>query len=65
MQDLQDVYISPLPDSPYVKPFRLNFKQNGMSKNWDLLEVHDSVAIIIYNISRNVLIMVKQFRPGN
>ncbi|XP_077297306.1 uridine diphosphate glucose pyrophosphatase NUDT14-like [Arctopsyche grandis] len=64
MQDLQNVYVSPLPDSPYVKPFRLNYQQNGMVKNWDLLEVHDSVAIIIYNLTRNKLVMVKQFRPA-
>lgn len=64
MEDLENVYVSPLPDSPYVKPFRLNYTQNGSEKNWDLLEVHDSVAVMIFNISRNVMVMVKQFRPA-
>ncbi|GBP22859.1 Uridine diphosphate glucose pyrophosphatase [Eumeta japonica] len=64
MQDIKDVYISPLPDSPYVKPFRLNYTQNGKQKNWDLLEVHDSVAIIVFNVTRKVMVMVKQFRPA-
>ncbi|XP_038206746.1 uridine diphosphate glucose pyrophosphatase NUDT14-like [Zerene cesonia] len=64
MEDVKDVYISPLPESIYVKPFRLNYTQNGKEKNWDLLEVHDSVAIIVFNITRKVMIFVKQFRPA-
>lgn len=65
MQNLSDLRYGPLPDdSPYVKPFRFHYKQNGVEKSWDLLKVHDSVAIILYNVTRNVLIFVKQFRPG-
>ncbi|CAH2233167.1 jg18869 [Pararge aegeria aegeria] len=64
MEDLTNVYFTPLPDSPYVKPFRFNYTQNGMEKTWDLLEVHDSVAIIVFNVSRNVMVFVKQFRPA-
>ena len=26
--------------------------------------VHDSVAIVLYNVSRSVLVFVKQFRPA-
>ncbi|XP_055679571.1 uridine diphosphate glucose pyrophosphatase NUDT14-like [Lutzomyia longipalpis] len=55
----------PLPeDSPYVKPFRMYYTQNGVEKNWDLLKVHDSVAIIIFNKTTQNLLLVKQFRPA-
>lgn len=64
MEDLKNVYLSPLPDSPYVKPFRFNYTQNGKQKTWDLLGVHDSVAIIVFNITRKVMVFVKQFRPA-
>lgn len=65
MEKIEKVWMGPLPpDSPYVKPFRFYFIQNGVEKNWDLLKVHDSVAIIIYNKTRNVLVFVKQFRPA-
>lgn len=64
MEDLEQVFVSPLPDSPYVKPFRLNYTQNGKEKTWDLLAVHDSVAIIVFNVTRRVMIFVKQFRPA-
>uniref|UniRef100_A0A1L8DCN6 Uridine diphosphate glucose pyrophosphatase NUDT14 n=1 Tax=Nyssomyia neivai TaxID=330878 RepID=A0A1L8DCN6_9DIPT len=55
----------PLPeDSKYVKPFRMYYTQNGVEKNWDLLKVHDSVAIIIFNKTTQNLLLVKQFRPA-
>lgn len=62
--DVDNVYCSPLPHSPYLKLLRMNYRQNGQDKVWDLLEVHDSVAIIVFNISRKVMILVKQFRPA-
>lgn len=52
-------------DSPYVQTFRMYYTQNGKEKSWDLLKVHDSVAIIIFNRTRDTLALVRQFRPGN
>lgn len=64
MENVTDIRCGQLPaDSPYVKPFRMYFKQNGVEKNWDLLKVHDSVSIIIFNKTRQTLVFVKQFRP--
>lgn len=66
MENISKIWYGPLPaDSPYVKPFRLYYIQNGQEKNWDLLKVHDSVSIVIYNKTRNKLVFVKQFRPGD
>jgi len=65
MESISKIWMGPLPaDSPYVKPFRLYYVQNGKEKNWDLLKVHDSVAIVIFNTSRQVLVFVRQFRPA-
>ncbi|KAF5279549.1 hypothetical protein FQR65_LT03371 [Abscondita terminalis] len=47
-----------------MKPLTMCFTLNGKNRTWDLLEVHDSVVIILYNISRKVLVLVKQFRPA-
>ncbi|KAG4072800.1 hypothetical protein HA402_009623 [Bradysia odoriphaga] len=52
------------PDSLYVKPFRMYYKQDDKEKSWDMLKVHDSVAIIIRNTTRNTLVLVRQFRPA-
>lgn len=65
MDKVTDFHYTSLPDdSPYVKPFRMYYVQNGKEKSWDLLKVHDSVAIIILNKTRNTLVLVRQFRPG-
>ncbi|KAI8425419.1 hypothetical protein MSG28_007168 [Choristoneura fumiferana] len=64
MEDIRNVRLAPLKDSNYLKPFRFLYTQNGTPKSWDLLGVHDSVGIIIYNITRKVLVLVKQFRPA-
>ncbi|BFF92607.1 uridine diphosphate glucose pyrophosphatase NUDT14-like [Drosophila madeirensis] len=65
MENVSKIWLGPLPaDSPYVKPFRMYYIQNGVEKNWDLLKVHDSVAIILYNSSRQKLVLVRQFRPA-
>lgn len=65
MEDIRDVWLGPLPeDSIYLKPYRLHYTQNGRQKNWDLLKAHDSVSIIIYNVEREKLIFVRQFRPA-
>lgn len=64
MENVNNVYFSPLPDSSFLKPMRMNYTQNGKKKSWDFLEGHGSVAIILFNISREVMIFVKQFRPA-
>lgn len=65
MDDVTNIRIGQLPDdSPYVKPFRFYYTQGGKEKNWDLLKVHDSVSIIVFNEDQQKLVLVKQFRPG-
>lgn len=65
MLDVSNVRVCPFPpDSPWLKAFRLTFTQDGKSKNWDLTRAHDSVGIIIFNISRKKLVFVRQFRPA-
>lgn len=38
--------------------------QRGVKRCWELIKTHDSVAIILFNTTRNKLIFVKQFRPA-
>uniref|UniRef100_A0A1B6KJQ1 Uridine diphosphate glucose pyrophosphatase NUDT14 n=1 Tax=Graphocephala atropunctata TaxID=36148 RepID=A0A1B6KJQ1_9HEMI len=64
MFNLSNASISKTIDSKYVKPFSINYTLNGFKKTWDLIETHNSVSIVIYNYTRNVLVFVKQFRPG-
>lgn len=47
-----------------MKPYTMHYTQNGHKKSWDILGIHDCVTIVIYNLTRNVLVLVKQFRPS-
>nr|XP_039254473.1 uridine diphosphate glucose pyrophosphatase NUDT14-like [Styela clava] len=54
-----------LEESVYIRPMRVIYSQkDGVKKKWDYIRVHDSVAILIYNVSLNCIVMVKQFRPA-
>lgn len=64
MDKIDDVRVTELKNSAYIKPTRLLFKQNGKNRVWDLMKSHDSVAAVILNTTRDVLVFVKQFRPA-
>ncbi|XP_064483797.1 uridine diphosphate glucose pyrophosphatase NUDT14-like isoform X1 [Ornithodoros turicata] len=64
MEKIEDVRFTECVDSKYVHPARMHYKQDGKDKIWDLMRVHDSVAAVLYNKTRDVLIYVRQFRPA-
>ncbi|XP_035212728.1 uridine diphosphate glucose pyrophosphatase NUDT14-like isoform X2 [Stegodyphus dumicola] len=64
MDNITNVKIVECDESMYLKPARMLYEQNGIKKSWDLMRIHDSVGIIIFNVTREVLLFVKQFRPG-
>ncbi|KAG8228118.1 hypothetical protein J437_LFUL000120 [Ladona fulva] len=64
MNNVKEVEIRKLTTSNFVKPYEMHYTQNGVRKRWDLLRIHHSVAVLIYNISRKVVVLVKQFRPA-
>lgn len=61
---IDDMKVSPLKESRFVQPVSLEFKQNGKQRKWDMIKVHNSVIIVIFNITRQKMIFVKQFRPA-
>lgn len=63
--NLHDVHVGKVPeDSPWLKSARIHYTQDGRRKIWDVIEIHDSVSIVIFNRSRKKLIFVRQFRPA-
>lgn len=64
MDDIRDVRLVECEKSDYIKPLRIFYTQNGKKKAWDAMKVHDSVSILIYNSSRKVFVLVRQFRPA-
>lgn len=60
---IRDVEILPCVTSEFIKPKRMSYTQEGKTKIWDMVDVHDSVAIILYHEEREALVVVRQFRP--
>merc|ERR1712071_707715 len=64
MDVLSNVRVVPMIDSNFVKPLRLLFCLNGKERAWDLVRIHESVSVILFNKTNKKLILVKQFRPA-
>lgn len=60
---VSDVKIVECVDSAFVQPQRMEYLHNGLPRKWDMVSVHDSVAILLYHAEHHTLILVKQFRP--
>jgi len=57
--------VIPMPqDSKFVKPKRITYAEKGFEKTWDVVDSHDSVAVIVRNLDTDKYIFIKQFRPA-
>lgn len=60
---IKDVTLSPCTHSDFVKLERMQYQQDGIQRTWDIAQVHDSVAILLFHKTRHAFVLVKQFRP--
>jgi len=61
---IEDFKLQPLEDAKFIKTSFATYIQNGKAKSWEIVESHDSVAILIYHREKNAFILVQQFRPA-
>ena len=59
---IEDLRISPLKETNYIKPLKVNFTLNGIKKSWEAVRSHDSVAVLLYHKEKRAFLFVKQFR---
>ncbi|MCI6989374.1 MAG: NUDIX hydrolase, partial [Campylobacter sp.] len=64
MDSIKILGISEFEKSNFVKPFRVEFSQNGLVRNWDCVKVHSSVSCLLYHEEKDAFLLVKQFRPA-
>ncbi|WP_121020774.1 NUDIX hydrolase [Helicobacter vulpis] len=50
--------------SPYIRPQTILYEEDGIAKRWDMIKVHDSVAVLLYHVEMQHYVVVKQFRPA-
>ena len=62
--EISDFHATPLTKGHFVKPVRLHYCQNGDERNWEAVQCHDSVAILLYHREKDAFLLVKQFRPA-
>ncbi len=60
---IKNFKLEPLKEAKFVKTALATYQQNGINRAWEVVESHDSVAILIYHKERDAFILVKQFRP--
>ena len=61
---IEDFRLSELKEPKFIKASLVNYKQNNIAKTWEVVNAHDSVAILIYHKEHNSFVLVKQFRPA-
>ncbi len=62
--ELSDFSVEPLTRGNFVTPLRLTFNQCGRRRAWELIRVHESVGVVVFNVTRSKLLFVRQFRPA-
>ena len=62
--DIKHFKLQPLQDAKFIQTAYATYEQNGKAKSWEIVEAHDSVAILIYHTQKDAFILVKQFRPA-
>ena len=60
---IENIELTECTNSNFVKTQRMLYSQKGVNKAWDIVKVHDSVAILIYHTTKKSFVLVKQFRP--
>ncbi|TET88240.1 MAG: NUDIX domain-containing protein [Sulfurovum sp.] len=61
---IENFKLGPLTESKFISTALATYEQNGIKKDWEIVQAHDSVAILIYHKEHNCFILVKQFRPA-
>lgn len=56
--------LHPLTDAKFINTTYATYEQSGVEKSWEIVQAHDSVAILIYHKEQASFILVKQFRPA-
>lgn len=64
MERLTEANVTEYIPTIYSTPCTMEYTQNGKRKQGHIFAERDSVIIIVYNVTRDVLVFVKQFRAA-
>ena len=63
-ESIKNFKLNPLVDSKFISASLASYEQNEVKKTWEIVNAHDSVAILIYHKDKDAFVLVKQFRPA-
>jgi len=61
---LKHFKLHPLVEPKFINTSLATYEQNGVKKSWEVVQAHDSVAILIYHKEKDAFVLVEQFRPA-
>jgi len=61
---IENFTLRPLDNPKFISTSLATFTHNGKPRDWEIVQAHDSVAILIYHTKKDAFILVKQFRPA-
>jgi UDP-sugar diphosphatase len=64
MNKIENFTLNPLENPKFISTSLATFTHNGKTRDWEIVQAHDSVAILIYHREKDAFILVKQFRPA-
>ncbi len=64
MTMITDFTLHPLTKAHYIKASLATYRQDGIEKDWEVVEAYDSVAILLWHREHDAFVLVKQFRPA-
>lgn len=63
-ESIKEFKLHPLEEPKFVLASFATYEQDGIKKTWEIVNAHDSVAILIYHQEKDSFVLVKQFRPA-
>lgn len=61
---IKNFQLKKLENPQFISTALAQYEQTGRVKQWEVVQAHDSVAILIYHQEREAFVLVKQFRPA-
>ncbi len=61
---IKNFKLQPLVEPKFIVTSFATYEQDSIKKSWEVVQAHDSVAILIYHKEQRSFILVKQFRPA-
>ncbi len=56
--------IKELQNPNFVKPIKIEYIQDGETKEWEAVISHNSVSVLLYHKDKDAFVIVKQLRPA-